>query len=189
MVGRSIATRSQYAVLTAEGGRYDGILGVQAGLEVLRNLHEHKIETHCPISLIDWTNEEGARFPGAMMSSGVWSTKSSTDLQGCYKISDTDGMDMRAALEEIGYLGPTPCDYRENGLEAYFELHIEQGPKLERAGKTVGVVTAVQGMKWFAVRVTGVEGHSGKCVSYSSHALRVLILQVPRRWTHDRMHW
>ncbi len=143
------------------GGRFDGILGVQSALEVLRTLTENNIETHCPIALIDWTNEEGARFPGAMMCSGVWSTKSSTDLEACYKLKDSDGICMRKALEDIGYLGETPCDYRENGLESYFELHIEQGPKLEAANKKVGVVTAVQGMKWFAVRVSGIEGHSG----------------------------
>jgi hydantoinase/carbamoylase family amidase len=68
---------------------------------------------------------------------------------------------MKRALEDTGYLGATPCDYRENGLECYFELHIEQGPKLEATGNKVGVVTAVQAMKWFAVRVSGVEGHSG----------------------------
>lgn len=82
-------------------------------------------------------------------------------LEDCYSATDADGIDMRSALEKINYLGHTPCDYRENGLECHFELHIEQGPKLETAGKKVGVVTAVQGMKWFAVRVTGVEGHSG----------------------------
>merc|ERR1711939_1026986 len=143
------------------GGRYDGILGVQSALEVLRTLKDHNIETHCPIALIDWTNEEGARFPGAMMCSGVWSTKSSTGLEGCYAVKDTEGVSMRQALLDTGYLGQTPCDYRQNGLESYFELHIEQGPKLETANKKVGVVTAVQGMKWFAVRVSGVEGHSG----------------------------
>ncbi|KAN0122457.1 amidase [Hyaloscypha variabilis] len=143
------------------GGRYDGILGVLGGLEVLQTLHENDIQTHCPISLIDWTNEEGARFPGAMMCSGVWSTKSTTGLEACYAVKDTDGVSMQEALEAIGYLGDTPCDYRENGLESYFELHIEQGPKLEAAGNKVGVVTAVQAMKWYAVRVSGVEGHSG----------------------------
>lgn len=95
------------------------------------------------------------------MCSGVWSTKSSTSLEGCYAVKDKDGVDMKTALQEIGYLGETPCDYRENGLECYFELHIEQGPKLEAEGKKLGVVTAVQGMKWFAVRVSGIEGHSG----------------------------
>lgn len=95
------------------------------------------------------------------MSSGVWSTKSSTGLEACYKVTDIEGVPMRTALEEIGYLGDTPCDYRENGLECHFELHIEQGPKLEAGRKKVGVVTAVQGMKWFLVRVSGIEGHAG----------------------------
>ncbi|TVY48979.1 N-carbamoyl-L-amino-acid hydrolase [Lachnellula occidentalis] len=143
------------------GGRYDGILGVQAALEVLRTLHENNIQTHCPVALIDWTNEEGARFPGAMMASGVWSTKSSTALEACHGIKDMEGTTMQKALEDTGYLGKTPCDYRENGLESYFELHIEQGPKLEATNNRVGVVTAVQGMKWYAMRVSGVEGHSG----------------------------
>lgn len=143
------------------GGRYDGILGVQAALEVLRTIHENNVETYCPLAVIDWTNEEGARFPGAMMASGVWSTKSSTGLEACWGTQDKQGMLMKQALEVVGYLGSTPCDYRENGLQCHFELHIEQGPILERAGKSVGVVTSVQGMKWFAIRVTGVEGHSG----------------------------
>lgn len=95
------------------------------------------------------------------MCSGVWSTKSATGLEACYAIKDADGISMKKALEHIGYLGDTPCDCRENGLECYFELHIEQGPKLEAAGKRVGVVTGVQAMKWYAIRVSGVEGHSG----------------------------
>ncbi|EAT90796.1 hypothetical protein HBI56_215960 [Parastagonospora nodorum] len=143
------------------GGRYDGILGVQAALEVLRTLHENHIETHCPIALIDWTNEEGARFPGAMMASGVWSTKSSTPLEACWNLQDKEGVCMKDALKQIGYLGDTPCDYRANSLECHFELHIEQGPVLEEEGKSVGIVTSVQSMKWFSIRVEGVEGHSG----------------------------
>ncbi|KAF4635454.1 hypothetical protein G7Y89_g2639 [Cudoniella acicularis] len=125
------------------GGRYDGILGVQTALEVLRTLVESNIQTRCPIALIDWTNEEGARFPGAMMCSGVWSTKFSTGLEACYAVRDTEGIAIRKALEDIKYLGEAPCDYRENGLENYFELHIEQGPKLEATNNKVGV-TAVQ---------------------------------------------
>ncbi|KAJ4369873.1 hypothetical protein N0V83_005637 [Neocucurbitaria cava] len=143
------------------GGRYDGILGVQAALEVLRSLHYNKVETYCPVALVDWTNEEGARFPGAMMASGVWSTKSSTPLDACWDIVDKEGIRLKEALGEIGYLGETPCDYRENGFQCHFELHIEQGPLLEKERKSVGIVTSVQGMKWFAVRVEGEEGHSG----------------------------
>lgn len=143
------------------GGRYDGILGVQSALEVLRTLSDNNIETYAPIALIDWTNEEGARFPGAMMCSGVWSQKSSNDLEACWAVQDIDGIPMKKALEDIGYLGDTPCDYRENGIECHFELHIEQGPILENSSKKVGVVTAVQGMKWYRIRVSGIEGHSG----------------------------
>ncbi|KAF2203678.1 amidase [Delitschia confertaspora ATCC 74209] len=143
------------------GGRYDGILGVMAALEVLRTLHETKTDTYCPIALVNWTNEEGARYPGAMMASGVWSTKSSTPLEACWGTLDKDGIIMKKALKDIGYLGITPCDYRENGFESHFELHIEQGPILEREKKTIGVVTAVQAMMWFAVRISGVEGHAG----------------------------
>ncbi|KAL1602360.1 hypothetical protein SLS60_005776 [Paraconiothyrium brasiliense] len=143
------------------GGRYDGILGVQSALEVLRTLHDNNVTTHLPIALVNWTNEEGARFPGAMMASGVWSTHSSTSLEACWELQDKEGIRMKQALEDIGYLGETKADYRENGLECHFELHIEQGPLLEKEGKTVGIVTSVQGMKWFAVRVEGVEGHAG----------------------------
>ncbi|CAN9126702.1 unnamed protein product [Alternaria alternata] len=118
------------------GGRYDGILGVQSALEVLRTLDENNIQTHCPFALINWTNEEGARFPGAMMASGVWSTHSSTDLEACHALHDTSGISMETALRDTGYLGPIPCDYRENRLSAHFELHIEQGPILEKEGKS-----------------------------------------------------
>lgn len=134
---------------------------MQAALEVLRTLHENNISTHCPLALINWTNEEGARFPGAMMSSGVWSERSSTPLTACWAIVDNAGIRLKDALQEINYLGETPCSHRENGLECHFELHIEQGPLLEREGKTVGVVQSVQGMKWYAIRVQGREGHSG----------------------------
>jgi hydantoinase/carbamoylase family amidase len=95
------------------------------------------------------------------MASGVWSQQSSTPLQACWDVQDKEGMRLEDALKEIGYLGDTPCDYRENGLECHFELHIEQGPILEKETKSIGVVTSVQAMKWFSIRVEGVEGHSG----------------------------
>lgn len=157
----SVISRKALILNTILGGRYDGILGVQSALEVLRTLHENSITTHLPIALVNWTNEEGARFPGAMMASGVWSTHSSTSLETCYELQDKEGVRMKQALQDIGYLGTTKADYRENGLECHFELHIEQGPLLEKVGKTVGIVTSVQGMKWFAIRVEGVEGHAG----------------------------
>lgn len=95
------------------------------------------------------------------MSSGVWSTKSSLSLQDCHNVRDEEHRKLKDALEDIAYLGETLCDYRENGLECHFELHIEQGPILDKEKKSIGVVTAVQGMKWFAIRVMGIEGHSG----------------------------
>jgi len=154
-------THTKHIRSTDQVSRYDGILGVQAALEVLRTLHTTQTPTHCPLALINWTNEEGARFPGAMMASGVWSTHSSTSLETCWALLDKSGISMKAALEQTSYLGATPASYRDNGLEAHFELHIEQGPILEQEGKLVGVVTSVQGMKWYAIRVQGTEGHSG----------------------------
>jgi hydantoinase/carbamoylase family amidase len=96
-----------------------------------------------------------------MMASGVWSQESSTPLEACWDIHDKTGVRMKDALEQIGYLGDIPCDFRKNGLECHFELHIEQGPILEQEEKSIGAVTSVQSMKWFAVRVEGEEGHSG----------------------------
>jgi hydantoinase/carbamoylase family amidase len=152
---------SDVLISSVKGGRYDGILGVQAGLEVLRTLHENNFQTHSPIALINWTNEEGARFSGAMMSSGVWSQQSFSNLDVCHNTVDIDGIKMGDALEEIGYLGETKCDYRANPISAHFELHIEQGVRLENEKKTVGVVTSVQSMRWHAIRVSGIEGHAG----------------------------
>lgn len=143
------------------GGRYDGILGVHAALEALRTLNENHVQTYSPIAVVDWTNEEGARFPGAMMASGVWSQQSSTGLQACHQIRDPAGITFFDALEKMGYHGATPCDYRRNPLAAHFELHIEQGPILEQQNKKIGIVTGVQAMKWHRIRVEGVEGHAG----------------------------
>ena len=95
------------------------------------------------------------------MASGIWSQQSSTTLEANWKQEDVNGVSIKSALEVIGYLGETPCDHKVNSLQCHLELHIEQGPRLERAGKTVGVVTSVQGMKWFCVRTTGLEGHTG----------------------------
>lgn len=95
------------------------------------------------------------------MASGVWSTHSSTPLETCWSLRDTDNISMQDALTATGYLGPTPCSHHSNSLECHFELHIEQGPLLERANKIIGIVTSAQSMKWFSIRVSGKEGHSG----------------------------
>jgi hydantoinase/carbamoylase family amidase len=82
-------------------------------------------------------------------------------LEAEWEQADKDGVTMKAALVDIGYLGTTPCHYRANKIQCHLELHIEQGPLLEKVGKTVGVVMSVQAMKWFCVRITGTEGHTG----------------------------
>ncbi|KAF5096444.1 hypothetical protein D0Z00_002776 [Geotrichum galactomycetum] len=143
------------------GGRYDGILGVQCGLEIIRALHDANFVTYAPIAVIMWTNEEGARFPKAMLGSGVWAQ--SIPLQDCYALEDVNasGTTFLAELERIGFKGTTPADYRENSLSAHFELHIEQGPVLEAEGFDIGIVDGVQGMRWYEASATGAEAHTG----------------------------
>lgn len=139
------------------GGKYDGIIGVLSGLEVLRSLNDAGYETNAPIEVIDWTNEEGSRFAPAMLSSGVFAGVFDRDY--AYARQDREGWAFGAELERIGYRGSEPCGARKLG--AHFEVHIEQGPILEAEAKTIGIVTGVQGMRWYEVTVTGVESHAG----------------------------
>jgi N-carbamoyl-L-amino-acid hydrolase len=139
------------------GGRFDGVYGVLAGLEVLRTLNDHGIETEAPVEAVVWTNEEGARFAPAMTASGVFAGL--YDLEYAHAIRDPDGKTLGEELARIGYLGDVPCGGRE--VKAYFEAHIEQGPILEAEGKPIGVVTGAQGQRWFEVTVTGAESHAG----------------------------
>jgi N-carbamoyl-L-amino-acid hydrolase len=139
------------------GGKYDGVIGVLAGLEVLRTLQDQGYETNAPIEVIDWTNEEGSRFAPAMLSSGVFAGV--FDTAYAYAREDREGRRFGEELTRIGYKGEIPCG--SHALGAHFELHIEQGPILEAEAKTIGVVTGVQGMRWYEVTVTGMEGHAG----------------------------
>ena len=139
------------------GGKYDGVIGVLAGLEVLRTLDDLGIETEAPIAVIDWTNEEGSRFAPAMLSSGVFAGV--FDRAYADSRADREGQTFGAELERIGYRGTEPCGARK--LSAHFELHIEQGPILEAEGHVIGIVTGVQGMRWYEVTVTGRESHAG----------------------------
>ena len=139
------------------GGRFDGVLGVLAGLEALRTLNDHDIETDAPVEVACWTNEEGSRFSPAMMGSGVFAGV--FELDSILMKSDIDGAILGNELKRIGYNG---CDIpggRKVG--AYFELHIEQGPILESEDKTIGVVTDAQGQRWYEITITGVESHAG----------------------------
>lgn len=139
------------------GGKFDGCFGVMAGVEVLRALNDHGIETDAPIEVAVWTNEEGSRFAPAMISSGVFAGV--FDLDYGLSRADPDGRTIGEELTRIGYAGPEPVGGRPIG--AFFEAHIEQGPILEAEGKTVGVVTGVQGIRWYEITVHGQDAHSG----------------------------
>ncbi len=155
------------------GGKFDGNYGVLAGIEVVRTLNDHGIETEAPIEVAFWTNEEGSRFVPVMMGSGVFA-KAFT-LEHAYAATDTAGKTVKGELERIGYIGTEVPG--EHPMGAYFETHIEQGPVLEDHGKTIGVVTGVLGIRWYDCTVTGMEAHAGP----TPMALRKDALQVAAR--------
>ncbi len=139
------------------GGKFDGVLGVLAGLEVLRTLDEAGFQSEAPLMLVNWTNEEGSRFSPAMLGSGIWAGVYSRD----YGDSRTDagGDSFGASLDRIGWRGEAEAGSVRFG--AMFELHIEQGPILEAEGRQIGVVQGVQGMRWFDLSLTGTAAHTG----------------------------
>lgn len=139
------------------GGKYDGILGTLAALEVVRTLNDAGIETKTPLCIINWTNEEGSRFAPAMMASATYAGDYTTD--DIWSRKDAAGVTVKEALDGIGYRGSEPVGSRKLG--AFLELHIEQGPMLEAEGKTVGVVDRGQGIIWYDGHVTGFESHAG----------------------------
>ena len=139
------------------GGKYDGVLGVLGGLEVIRSLNDLGIRTKHPIVLTNWTNEEGARFAPAMLASGVFAGV--LDLDYAYARQDLDGLTFGDELARIGWRGDEPVGARK--MHAYYELHIEQGPILEAEGRDIGVVTHGQGLWWLEFTLTGREAHTG----------------------------
>jgi N-carbamoyl-L-amino-acid hydrolase len=139
------------------GGRFDGVYGVLAGLEVVRSLNDLGYETERPVEVAVWTNEEGSRFAPAMVASGVFAGV--FDLDYGLNRADQDGRTMGEELARIGYAGDEePGDHP---VYAYFEAHIEQGPILEDEDKTIGIVTDAQGQRWYELTLTGVESHAG----------------------------
>jgi N-carbamoyl-L-amino-acid hydrolase len=133
------------------GGRFDGILGVMGALEVMRTLHEAKVETERPLVIVDWTNEEGSRFAPAMVASGVWAGALERDW--VYARADKDGKKQGEELSRIGYKGTAPA--KKWPTHAYYELHIEQGPMLERQNKTIGAPKGILCLHWYDVYLTG----------------------------------
>jgi N-carbamoyl-L-amino-acid hydrolase len=141
----------------AAGGRFDGILGVLAGLEVLRTLDQAGIATRRPIEVVNWTNEEGARFLPPMMASLAFAGKETVDWVRAR--SDKEGATVGAELERIGFAGSEPVGGRE--IDAYFELHIEQGPRLDRARVPVGIVTGGFPTRGMRIEIGGETAHVG----------------------------
>ncbi|MBE9606583.1 Zn-dependent hydrolase [Acetobacteraceae bacterium H6797] len=162
------------------GGKFDGPLGVLTGLEVLRAIHEAGVETDAPIVLINWTNEEGARFAPPMMGSGT--ALGFLDEAATMAATDAEGAVFGEELRRIGWQGKAdPASTVD--LEAYFEVHIEQGPTLERDGISIGLVTHALAQSWFDVTVTGEDAHAGSAMATRKDALvgaSELIMAVER---------
>ncbi len=155
--GRAAVGTGSHLDTQPHGGRFDGVYGVLAGLEVLRTLEQHRVSHRAPIELVVWTNEEGARFAPSMIASGVYAGV--FDLDFALSRRDRDGVALGDALAAIGYAGDEPFD--RHRFAAFFEAHIEQGPVLEREGQTIGIVTGVQGMDWYDVELRGCDAHAG----------------------------
>jgi beta-ureidopropionase / N-carbamoyl-L-amino-acid hydrolase len=139
------------------GGKYDGVLGVLSGLEIVRTLNDLGIRTKHPIVVTNWTNEEGARFAPAMLASGVFAGALTQDY--AYQRKDSEGKSFGDELKRIGWVGDEKVGQRK--IHAYFEYHIEQGPILEAENKEIGVVTHCQGLWWLEFTLTGKEAHTG----------------------------
>ncbi len=156
------------------GGKYDGALGVVAGLEVMRTLTDLGLTTEAPLELVNWTDEEGSRFGLSLMGSGTWA--GTYPLSRAYGLRDQDGISVEQALDDIGYRGPEPA--AAFPADAYFELHIEQGPILERAGDRIGIVTGAQAQVWWDARITGQDAHAGTTPPYARRDALVAAARV-----------
>ena len=139
------------------GGKYDGVLGVLSGLEILRTMNDLDIKTKHAIVVTNWTNEEGTRYAPAMLSSGVFAGLHTQDW--AYDRTDADGKKFGDELARIGWRGDEDVGARK--MHAFFELHIEQGPILEAENKQIGVVTHGQGLSWTQITITGKDAHTG----------------------------
>ena len=158
---RSAVATGSHLDTQPTGGKFDGNYGVLAGLEVLQILHDANIQTQAPLEVCVWTNEEGSRFVPVMMGSGVYC--GAFTLEHALAATDTDGISVAQALGAIQQAGPHPASVSSGAprFGAYFEAHIEQGPVLEDADTTIGVVTGALGQRWYDVTITGMEAHAG----------------------------
>ncbi|MEM9524678.1 MAG: Zn-dependent hydrolase [Pseudomonadota bacterium] len=168
------------------GGRYDGVLGVLGGLEIVRTLNDLGIRTKHPIVVVNFTNEEGTRFAPAMLASGVFAGIHTQDW--AYDRTDAKGLRFGDELERIGWKGDEDVGARK--MHAFFELHIEQGPILEAEGKDIGVVTHGQGLSWLQLTITGKAAHTGSTPmpmrrNAGLGMARVLALVDEIAWAHE----
>ena len=167
------------------GGKFDGIYGVLAGLEVIESLNDRSIETRHPIEVAVWCNEEGCRFPAAMMGSAVWSGR--MPLASAYALTDRSGRSVRQELERLGVDLSSPIC--RQAVRAAFEVHIEQGPVLEQRSKAIGVVTGVQHMSRHEVIVKGQEAHAGPTpMDMRKDPIRVLAEVLPAMYATAARH-
>ena len=169
----------------ATGGRYDGIYGVMAGLEVVRWLNERQVQTQRPLVVAAFTNEEGVRFMPDMMGSLVYA--GGYPLQQALDTVSTDGARLSDELRRIGYAGELPCGAIRP--HAFIELHIEQGPVLEAEGLSIGAVEDLQGISWQEIAITGQSNHSGttpmrlrRDAGYCAAAIAVFVRQLAQRY-------
>lgn len=156
------------------GGKYDGQLGVLCALETVRALNDHRVRTRHPVTVVVFTNEEGARFQPAMIASGVMAGKIA--LEDAYNARDKDGRRLVDELERIGYLGSEPCVPRP--FRAYLELHIEQGPFLEQEGLSVGIVEGIVAISWSRLSLRGIQDHAGPTPMRVRHDALVAAAEV-----------
>ncbi len=167
------------------GGKFDGVYGVLAGLEVIESLNDHGVTTAHPIELSVWCNEEGSRFPMAMMGSAVWSGRLA--LETAYALTDRAGVSVRQELTRAGIATDTALS--RQAVEASFEVHIEQGPVLEQRAKTIGVVMGVQHMSRHEVVVEGQEAHAGPTpMDMRRDPIRVLADVLPALYAAAAQH-
>jgi N-carbamoyl-L-amino-acid hydrolase len=165
------------------GGKFDGIYGVLAGLEVIETLNDRGITTQHPIEVGVWCNEEGCRFPMAMMGSAVWSGR--LPLQAAHALTDREGRSVRQELERLGLATDEPL--KRQAVKAALEVHIEQGPVLEQRSRTIGVVTGVQHMSRHEVIVVGQEAHAGPTpMDMRRDPIRVLSEVLPLAYSAAR---
>ncbi|WP_342388872.1 M20 family metallo-hydrolase [Salinicoccus bachuensis] len=139
------------------GGRYDGVIGVLMALEAIRTMNDYNIETRRPIEIVNFTNEEGARFEPPMMASGLLAGEFTKEFVHSRK--DAEGLEFGEELGRIGYRGTE--ENRIKDIHSFVEVHIEQGPRLEKEGRDIGIVRGIQGVSWFEVTVQGKSNHAG----------------------------